>query len=249
MTKLKKIVSSLGFRIIGGIICLLLAYNLIVQTIGYLQFTESLTNEYNDSAFRTAETAVTLVNGDKIEEYLQTHGDSDEYRDCLNRMDILCDKQNVTMIYAIAVDTSDYGRFVNIYNSVDKNSSYTRWEIGYQRDTTNEEYAQVYRDIYENGLERGVVLRTRNLRGKEPHITSLVPVKDSNGDVRAILCVQRPMDELVTGRLKYLKSVGLTAILLGIAACFSTYGFLKHEFVKPVKKIIGELLPVKWTVK
>ena len=240
MTKLKKIVSSLGFRIIGGIICLLLAYNLIVQAIGYLQFTESLTNEYNDSAFRTAETAVTLVNGDKIEEYLQTNGDSDEYRDRLNRMDILCDKQNVTMIYAIAVDTSDYGRFVNIYNSVDKNSSYTRWEIGYQRDTTNEEYAQIYRDIYENGLERGVVLRTGNLRGKEPHITSLVPVKDSNGDVRAILCVQRPMDELVTGRLKYLKSVGLTAILLGIAACFSTYGFLKHEFVKPVKKIIGE---------
>ena len=240
MTKLKKTVSSLGFRIIGGIICLLLAYNLIVQTIGYLQFTESLTNEYNDSAFRTAETAVTLVNGDKIEEYLQTHGDSDEYRDRLNRMDILCDKQNVTMIYAIAVDTSDYGRFVNIYNSVDKNSSYTRWEIGYQRDTTNEEYARVYRDIYENGLERGAVMRTRNLRGKEPHITSLVPVKDSNGDVQAILCVQRPMVELVTGRQRYIKSVGLTAILLGIAACFSAYGFLKHEFVKPVKKIIGE---------
>lgn len=240
MKKRKKIASSLGFRIIGGIICLLLAYNLIVQTIGYIQFTESLTNEYNDSAFRTAETAVTLVNGDKIEEYLQTHGDSEEYRDRLNRMDILCDKQNVTMIYAIAVDTSDYGRFVNIYNSVDKNSSYTRWEIGYQRDTTNEEYAQVYRDIYENGLERGVVLRTRNLRGKEPHITSLVPVKDSNGDVQAIVCVQRPMVELVTGRQRYLKSVGFTAILLSIAACFSTYGFMKHEFVKPVKKIIGE---------
>ena len=240
MKKRKKIASSLGFRIIGGIICLLLAYNLIVQTIGYIQFTESLTNEYNDSAFRTAETAVTLVDGDKIEEYLQTHGDSEEYRDRLNRMDILCDKQNVTMIYAIAVDTSDYSRFVNIYNSVDKNSSYTRWEIGYQRDTTNEEYAQVYRDIYENGLERGVVLRTRNLRGKEPHITSLVPVKDSNGDVQAIVCVQRPMVELVTGRQRYLKSVGFTAILLSIAACFSTYGFMKHEFVKPVKKIIGE---------
>ena len=240
MKKTKKIASSLGVRIIGGIICLLLAYNLIVQTIGYLQFTESLTNEYTDSAFRTAETAVTLVDGDKIEEYLQTHGDSEEYRDRLNRMDILCDKQNVTMIYAIAVDTSDYGRFVNIYNSVDKNSSYTRWEIGYQRDTTNEEYAQVYRDIYENGLERGAVLRTRNLRGKEPHITSLVPVKDSNGDVQAIVCVQRPMVELVTGRQRYLKSVGFTAILLSIAACFSTYGFMKHEFVKPVKKIIGE---------
>ena len=240
MIKLRKISSSLAFRIIGGIICLLLVYNLIVQTIGYLQFTESLTKEYNDSAFRTAETAVTLVNGDKIEEYLRTGGDSDEYRDRLNRMDILCDKQNVTLIYAIAVDTSDYGRFVNIYNSVNKNSTYSRWEIGYQRDTTNEEYAQVYRDIYENGMKRGTVLRTTDLRGKEPHITSLVPVTDSNGDVRAILCVQRPMEELVVGRQKYLKSVGISAVLLSIIGCFSAAMFLKHEFVTPVKTIIGE---------
>lgn len=240
MMKLKKVASGLSFRIIGGIICLLLAYNLIVQTIGYFQFTDSLTKEYNDSAFRTAETAVTLVDGNKIDEFLQTGGDSDEYRDRLRRMDILCERQNVTLIYAIAVDTSDYGRFVNIYNSVNSNSSYSRWEIGYQRDTTNEEYAQVYKDIYENGLKRGTVLRTKNLRGKEPHITSLVPIKDSKGEVQAILCVQRPMEELVTGRTKYLRSVGITAVMLSVLACFSTAGFLKHQFVQPVKQIIGE---------
>ena len=240
MKNIRKVSSSLAFRIIGAIVCLLLIYNLIVQNIGYFQFTESLTNEYNDSAFRTAETAVTLVNGDKIEEYLQTKGDSDEYRDRLNRMDILCDKQNVTLIYVIDVDTSDYGRFVNIYNSVNKESSYSRWEIGYQRDTTNDEYAQVYRDIYENGLQRGTVLRTKDLRGKEPHITSLVPVKDSNGDVQAILCVQRPMAELVTGRQKYLQAVGITAVILSVIACLSVAGFLKRQFVGPVSVIIGE---------
>lgn len=45
MTKMRKIASGLAFRIIGSIICLLLIYNLVVQTIGYLQFTESLTKE------------------------------------------------------------------------------------------------------------------------------------------------------------------------------------------------------------
>ena len=240
MKNIKKAYASLAFRIIGSIVSLILIYNLIVQTIGYFQFTESLTKEYNDSAFRTAETAVTLVDGDKIEEYLRTHGDSDEYRDRLNRMDILCDKQNVTLIYVIAVDTSDYGRFVNIYNSVNKNSSYSRWEIGYQRDTTNEEYARVYKDIYENGLQRGTVLRTKDLRGKEPHITSLVPVKDSNGDVQAILCVQRPMLELITGRQKYLEMVGAIAIMLSVIACVSVAFFLRHQFVKPIKQISSE---------
>ena len=240
MKNIKKASASLAFRIIGSIVSLILIYNLIVQTIGYFQFTESLTKEYNDSAFRTAETAVTLVDGDKIEEYLRTHGDSDEYRDRLNRMDILCDKQNVTLIYVIAVDTSDYGRFVNIYNSVNKNSSYSRWEIGYQRDTTNEEYARVYKDIYENGLQRGTVLRTKDLRGKEPHITSLVPVKDSNGDVQAILCVQRPVLELITGRQKYLEMVGAIAVMLSVIACVSVAFFLRHQFVKPIKQISSE---------
>ena len=48
------------------------------------------------------------------------------------------------------------------------------------------------------------------------------------------------MEELVTGRQKYLQSVGLIAIALSIIACFSTVGFLRHQFVTPVKKIIGE---------
>jgi hypothetical protein len=50
MNNIRKLTSRLAFRIIGFIVCLLLVYNLIVQTIGYFQFTESLTNEYNDSA-------------------------------------------------------------------------------------------------------------------------------------------------------------------------------------------------------
>lgn len=87
---------------------------------------------------------------------------------------------------------------------------------------------------------RGTVLRTKDLRGKEPHITSLVPVKDSNGDVQAILCVQRPMAELVTGRQKYLRSVGITAVILSIIACLSVADFLKKQFVGPVSVIIGE---------
>ena len=76
MKIIKHYVSSLTFRLIGGILMMLLVYNLIVQTIGYHQFTESLTKEYNDSSFRTAETAVSLVDGDKIDEYLATNGDS-----------------------------------------------------------------------------------------------------------------------------------------------------------------------------
>ena len=74
MKKIKYITSGLAFRVIAAIIMLLVAFSCISSIIGYIRFTRSLTAEYNDSAFRTAETAAVLINPDHIENYLETHG-------------------------------------------------------------------------------------------------------------------------------------------------------------------------------
>ena len=235
---------------ISGIILWFLLFTVIVSAIGYIQFTDSLTQEYNDSAFRTADSAVMLVNGDKIDEYLATEKDrnggqdspfvGEEYADRWQRMNILCQKQNVTLIYVIKVDTSDYGRFESVFNTVNADSGYTPWAVGYTRDTTNEEYRKVYRDIYENGLNHGTVVRTKGLNGNEAHITSLVPIKNSQGEVSAILCVERPMDELALGRQAYLENVLLATILLVIASCACLAVYIKRQFAKPIEKISQE---------
>ena len=240
MNKFKQITTSLSFRVLIGIILLLYTFNVIISLAGYFQFTSSFTRQYNDCAYYTAQTAATLVNGDKIEEYLETGGDSEEYQNALERMNVLCQKQNVTLIYVIAVDTSDYNRFYSVFNTVNESTGYTPWEVGYERETTNEEYRQVYRDIYENRLENGTVARTSGLKGREPHITSLIPIKDSKGNVTAILCVERPMSELSSGRRGYLRSVATTTILLSLFACFCVAIYLRKQFITPIKKIIEE---------
>ena len=138
------------------------------------------------------------------------------------------------------MDTSDYNSFKSVFNTVNENSSYTPWEVGYQRNTTNEEYRQIYKDIYENGLERGEIARTSNLGGKEPHITVLIPIKDSEGTVQAILCVQRPMEELKTGRMDYLKYVSFAGIALIIVSACGAAMFLKGQIIEPLEKIVKE---------
>ena len=240
LEKIRKITSKLSFRIIGGAIGLLAVLTCIAGFIGYTRFTESLTREYTDSAFRTAYTASKIVDGNKIEEYLETKGDSEEYRRKWTNLNILCQEQNATLIYAIAVDTSDYNSFESVFNTVNENSSYTPWEVGYRRNTTNEEYRQIYIDIYENGLEKGYIARTSNLGGKEPHITVLIPVKDSDGMVQAILCVQRPMEELKTGRMEYLKGVSLAGIILILISAWGVAAFLKGQIINPLEKIVNE---------
>lgn len=240
MKKIREVTSGLSFQMIRAIILMLFTFSCIVCFIGYKQFTRSLTKEYNDSAFRTAETAATLIDGDKIEEYLKTGGDSDEYRLSWNRLNTLCQKQNVTLIYIIAPDTSDYGRFYSVFNTVNENTGYTPWEVGYERETTNEEYRKLYQDIFENGLERGTVVRESGLNGRPAHITSLIPVKGSDEAVTAILCVERPMSELNSGRREYLRFVTTAMIGLAILASFSIAVYLRIQFVKPVDKIIRE---------
>lgn len=238
--KLRKVTSGMAFRIIFGTILLIFVFESVVSVIGYFQFTKSLTKEYSDSAFRTAETTATLINGDKIDTYLALGTESYEYRDILSRMNTLCQKQNVTLIYVIDVDTSDYGHFRSVFNTVNESSGYTPWAVGLERETTNDEYRKIYKQIYENGLQQGTIVRTSNLNGRAPHITALIPINGRDGSVTAILCVERPMSELVNGRHAYRRDVVLIALLLSILSAFSIAGYLRREFVKPIGSVIAE---------
>ena len=235
----REIKYGLSFNIISFVVLLLLIFSVAVSIIGYVRFTESLAIEYNDSAFRTAETAATLINADRIEEYLEKGGDDDEYRLSLSRLDTLCEKQNVSAIYTILPD-KDYKHYTSIFNSVNSNTGYDRWDIGYVRETSNKDYEKIYKEMYENGLERGVVIRDKNLNGGMPHITSLIPLKGSDGTVKALLCVQRPMEQLLIGRKRYLYNVSLTMVIIALLSSLVAAFYLRRQFVKPVKKISAE---------
>ena len=239
MKKLKTIRRGLAYQIIRLTVLFLLIFSVVLGVISYVVFTNSLTTEYNDSAFRTAETAATMINADAIETYL-AGGLQEEYADTLAQMDSLCDKQNVTLLYTIAVDTSDYNHFRSVFNSVNASSGYTPWELGHLRETTNEEYRQIYINIYEHGSQRETVFRTTGLNGAEPHITSLIPLKGSDGAVKAILCVQRPMSELKRGREAYLirSAIATVATLLVTAAAAGF--FISRQIVLPIQKVSRE---------
>ena len=219
---------------------MLLLFGAIQCIVGYERFSKSLTNEYNESAFRTANTAAVLIDGDLVDRFLETSGESEDYVLMQERLDSLCQNQDVTLIYAICPDTDDYDEFTTLVSVANSNSGYDPWVIGYRRATTNDEYRKIYKDIYENGLERGTVMRTSGLNGRDPHITSLIPIRDGSGAVKAILCVQRPMKELTVGRHRFMRYVIISTLLLAILSSLSAYFFLRKHFVRPMKKVIHE---------
>lgn len=240
MNMIKKLRSNLAFNIISAIVILLIFFSFIVSTIGYISFTNAFKREYKTATYHMANTALMLVNGNNIDKYLDCNGNDAEFVQSQTRLDTYCLKMNVSIVYVIKVDTSTYGSFTSIFNSVGENTPYTPWEIGYTQNTTNDEYAKIYKDIYENGLECGTVFRTRKLKGAPPHITTLVPVKNSGGEVVSILCIQRPMNELKSGQRPYLINIAISTVVLSVLVVISAIGYIRKQFVKPVRKVISE---------
>ena len=227
---------------IGGIVLLLLVFFAVVSIIGYNSFTEALMSQYSEGAFLTAETAAQMVDADRMDEYAESEGTTQEYLDVWNQLDHLCNSSGSTFVYVIRPDRSDYAHITFLFSTIDHESKYTIYDFGYVRDTTNDEYRQKYRALYELESERELVIRDRGYIETDAHITAMIGLKGSDGQVKAILCVQRQMDVLSVARQKYINKIILTLIILVVLVVVGQSLFLHRTLLQPLKQISDEAL-------
>jgi sigma-B regulation protein RsbU (phosphoserine phosphatase) len=233
---------NMAAGIIGAIVLLLAIFGVIVSAIGYISFTNAFKSEYAVSTYHMADTAAAFVDGGALETYLEG-GMAEEYEETKAYLDTCCDRMNVSLIYVIVVDRSDYGRFESVFNAVNNsvdNSDYKAWELGHKRNTTNDEYREKYRALYEGREAYETVYRTNPTDGQHPHITTMVPVKASDGSVTGILCMQRPVRELDDVRKPYLARIAVSTCVLAAAAAAMIALFIRKQVVSPVKRVSDE---------
>ena len=158
-------------------------------------------------------------------------------------MDAYCKNMNVSLVYVIDVDESDYGHFVSVYNSVNNsvdNSEYEEWEIGHERDTTNEKYRRAYKALYEDQSEYETIYRLNPGKGVHPHITTIVPIRNDAGKVTALLCIQRPVSELANAIRNFVLRIVIAILLLAILASRLAAVNSEKWVLSPIRKISEE---------
>ena len=243
MSKLSERTSTLSFRIIASVIFLLVVFSTVVSGIGYFRFTNAIVSDYRDFSYRISQTAASYINADHLELYLETNGDDDEYRATNDQLTTLCETQEATFVYAIVPDVSDYGEYTVVFNVTSEGSGYTGddvWSIGHVQPTTNDEYRDIYRGIYEDGLTCETVVRDTELNGADPHLNTLAPLVGSDGEVKGIIAVQISMNELIQGRKTYLRWVGITLLSCIVATCVVATIFFKSQIVGPIQTVTRE---------
>lgn len=237
---MKKLREHAAYKSIFGIVLLLVLFSVIISTIAYKTFTDALMKQYSEGAFLTAETAAQYVNPVRIDDYAASGGLTHEYRRVWEQLDQLCNSLGATFIYVIEPDRSDYAHITFLFSTINHNSNYTIYPFGYLRDTTNDEYRAKYRSLYEKKSERELVIRDKGYIETDPHITAMIGLKDPEGEIRAILCVQRQMDVLVKARQSYLTKAILALILLALIVSAGQSLFLHHSLLRPVEQIAQE---------
>ncbi len=240
--KIKKLRSNMAFNITAVIMLLLIAFGTFVCVAGIWKFSSAFDDEYSNTTYHIADTAASLVNGDHIKDYLAGQQE-EEYNRTKRIINAYCTRMSVSLVYVIDVDRSDYGRVVSVFNAVDNSvddSNYTEWERGYERETTNDTYRSAYKDIYEEETPYEIIYRFNPGPGLHQHITMIVPVRNSEGKVAALLCVQRPISELASAIGSFVTYIVVAALILSVIVVQFVARFLRKWVVGPIRKISKE---------
>ena len=237
--RIKALRNNMAFNITAVIVLILAAFAIVVSVVGILKFSDAFDAEYSNTTYHIADTAASLVNGDHIEEYLAGE-QTEKYARTRRILNAYCNRMNVSLVYVIKVDQSDYESFVSVFNAVDNsvdNSHYEEWELGHPRETTNDEYREAYREIYENESPFEIIYRLNPGQGLRPHITMIVPIDNDEGKVSALLCVQRPISELASVILSFVTYIIIASLVLVLVVAQFVVRFLRKWVVKPIRKI------------
>jgi len=140
----------------------------------------------------------------------------------------------------IEPDRTDYGQIRFLFSTINQNSNYSLYDFGYLRQTTNDEYREKYRALYEGASAQELVVRDKGYIETDSHITAMIPLKDSGGAVVGILCVQQQLDTMFRARNTYLRQIFVAFIVLALLVVVGQSLYLHRALLRPLRLISDE---------
>lgn len=234
-----KKVTGIAGRLTLGVIVFGMLLGIVCSVVGYMEFTAVLQQQYNDSAYEVAEMARAILNPDKFDQYLSTGRTDEEYEDILRQLDMMTAAANVTFIYVADVDRTDYKTITYIYDTVNPGTGFERYPLGYTAADLDERHTgNVIKIMNEGGRATEYLYSYSKESGA--HTTAAIDVRNSAGEIVAMLCVEKPMTRLSDARNAYVIHVilwSLGAIVLFIAVYVM---LLQRSVIRPILTVTEE---------
>lgn len=236
---MKKRFMGITGKLTVGVVLFGLLLGAAASLIGYYEFTSVLEQQYNDAAYEIAETAGRYLNPDKFEEYLATGRTDEEYEEIQRLLDDLVEATNTTLIYVAKVDTSDYRTLTYIYDSVNSSTGWGRYPLGYTEVGVAEQFVNDVRNMVTTG-ERAREYLYSYSEESGAHTTAGIAIRNSAGEIVAVLGVEKAMTRLEAARGAYVKDV-LAGSFIAVVLFLILYNlFLHRQMISPILAVTNE---------
>lgn len=203
-------------------------------SMGYFLYKNSVEKLYNDTAYKIARQAVSMVNGDDIKRYADSGSIDDKYYEMKTEIENLREKMNVVAIFIVQVNSPEDGYYKYILDTIpDEELLHEFGDI--------EEYAQSKREFVEGCYYRGLEFPDKYIYFRSQRYGknsfALSPIYDENGNISAILIVQSSVELIQKTLDRFLFfSVIFTVVL--VALFLTVYlAYLRHTLIKPINSI------------
>ncbi len=235
----------LTVRVVINLAVVLIALGTLSAVIGCREYLQAMTDQFVEHSRQTGLTAVSYINGDHLQDYLQADAMKDaslkeEYQQTYDMLQSPSDTENCTFLYAL-VPNEDYTEITYVFDTVNSSlqDRFSIFEPGYRQKTTSPDYIRAYRRAYEEGKYASVVRRQTD-SGSGQHITVTLPIRNSAGQTVGVLCVQKIMSELMDPARAMFGKIAWITILIILISTIGAAVMLRWSLVLPIHRISKE---------
>ena len=208
-----------------------------IALVGYQSFNRQFRKQYDLNIRAIASAACECLNPDEFENYLSSGIKDEEWNGINKILQDFVDKFDLNLLYVSSVKGSDYTEITYFYNPVKKGGKWTEFPFLYSEHYEEPNYNKSAKRVFENG--ETIVRHTFKTRSGS-HITAMTPVRNSSGQIVAVLGAQKTIQEYVNAGHNYINLVIIVEILFA-ALFFSLFTFyFSHFLIKPLTLITRE---------
>ena len=208
-----------------------------IASVGYHLFNKQFRKQYDSNIRSIAAAACECLNPDEFSNYLSL-GNKDEAWDGINKiLQDFVDKFDLNLLYVSHVEGDNYTEITYFYNPVKKGGKWTEFPFLYSEHYEEPDYNKSAKRVFENG--EMIVRHTFKTRSGS-HITAMTPVRNSAGQIVAVLGAQKSIQEYVDAGRKYMHLIIIVEIVFA-ALFFALFTFyFSHFLIKPLTLITRE---------
>ncbi|MGN1104672.1 MAG: PAS domain-containing protein, partial [Candidatus Coproplasma sp.] len=211
MKEKRKFAKSMIRPIFNALIGLIILLSCAIGMVGYFEFSNALKDQYAEIANGIAKYIALEIDASTLDGYLESKTADGEYNQVRELLQHTADAEDCKVIYVAKVHTDTKEREY-VYNVVSKTSGYSPYEIGF-RDTASDGFLDAY-----SALLSGESDIQNLMYSKQGYTTSVYPVKDSGGDVIAVVGVVKDMTLLNKAKSSYIVQVLLIEAAIAIVS-------------------------------